>query len=125
MTGRINQHAQKLCLRVPLSADAKRLHVVAVLTKNKWVTRLTGNSAYEMAGKSLGDSLREPRFWQGSGLRLRTENGQLGTSIEDAEEAIRERLREVADSFSALEESELYAAMRILRRLKVQFLTAA
>ena len=53
------------------------------------------------------------------------ESGQLGTSIEDAEEAIQERLRKVGESFSAFEESELYSALRMLRRLKVQLLTAA
>jgi hypothetical protein len=38
------------------------------------------------------------------------ENGQLAPRIEEAEEAIQERLREVVESSSFFEESELYAA---------------
>lgn len=56
---------------------------------------------------------------------LEVERGQLGMSIESAEEAIQERLREVAESYSALEESELYSALRMLQRLKTQILSAA
>lgn len=53
------------------------------------------------------------------------EDGQLGPMIEDAEEAIQQRLREVMDSVSVFEESELYAALRVLRRVRSQLLTAA
>jgi hypothetical protein len=53
------------------------------------------------------------------------ESDQLGLMIENAEEAIQERLREVIDSFSAFEESELYAALRLLRRVKARLLAAA
>lgn len=56
---------------------------------------------------------------------LESENGQFGPSTEDAEEAIQERLREVGESFSASEESELYAALRVLRRIRARLLTAA
>jgi len=52
-------------------------------------------------------------------------SGQLGTGIEDAEAAIQERLRAVVENFSASEESELYAALRVLRRVRAQLLTAA
>jgi hypothetical protein len=45
--------------------------------------------------------------------------------IEDTEVAIQERLREAVESFSASEESELYAALRVLRRVRAQLLRAA
>lgn len=53
------------------------------------------------------------------------QNGQLEPMIEDTEVAIQERLREVVEGFSASEESELYAALRVLRRLRAQLLTVA
>jgi hypothetical protein len=53
------------------------------------------------------------------------ESGQLEPMIEDTEVAIQERLREVFEVFSASEESELYAALRVLRRVRAQLLTAA
>ena len=53
------------------------------------------------------------------------ESGQLEPMIEDTEVAIQERLREVVEDFSASEESELYAALRVLRRLRTRLLTAA
>jgi hypothetical protein len=53
------------------------------------------------------------------------ESGQLGPMIEDTELAIQERLREAVENSSAdSEEAELYAALRILRRMRVQLLTA-
>ena len=56
---------------------------------------------------------------------LESENGQFGASTENAGEAIQERLREVGESLSASEESELYAALRVLRRMRAQLLTSA
>ena len=56
---------------------------------------------------------------------LEGESGQLGPSIENAELAIQERLRETVEGFSASEESELYAALQILRRVRTQLLRAA
>lgn len=53
------------------------------------------------------------------------QSGQLEPMIEDTEVAIQERLREVVEGFSASEESELYAALRVLRRLRAQLLTVA
>jgi hypothetical protein len=53
------------------------------------------------------------------------ESGQLEPMIEDTEVAIQERLREVVDNFSASEESELYAALGVLRRVRAQLLRAA
>lgn len=50
---------------------------------------------------------------------------ELGLRIEEAEVAIQERLREAVDNFSASEESELYVALRVLRRMRAQLLTAA
>jgi hypothetical protein len=68
-----------------------------------------------------------PQDWRTlySAAMLEGENGQLGPLIEEAEAAIQERLREVVESFSVFEESELYAALRMLRRFKAQLLTAA
>jgi len=56
---------------------------------------------------------------------LEGEIGQFETSIEGAEIAILERLREVVGSCSPSEESELYAALRKLQRVKAQLLAAA
>ncbi len=54
------------------------------------------------------------------------ESGQLEPMIEDTEVAIQERLREAVGNSSAVsEEAELYAALRILRRMRAQLLTAA
>ena len=54
------------------------------------------------------------------------ESGQLEPMIEDTEVAIQERLRKAVENFSAVpEEAELYAALRILRRMRAQLLTAA
>ena len=53
------------------------------------------------------------------------ESGQLEPMIEDTEVAIQERLREVVDNFSVSEESELYAALGVLRRVRAQLLRAA
>jgi hypothetical protein len=53
------------------------------------------------------------------------ESGHFEPIIEDTEVAIQERLRELAESLSASEESELYAALRVLRRLRAQLLAAA
>jgi hypothetical protein len=54
------------------------------------------------------------------------ESGQLEPMIEDTELAIQERLREAVDNSSAVsEEAELFAALRILRRMRAQLLTAA
>jgi hypothetical protein len=55
----------------------------------------------------------------------KAKTAKLGPLIEEAEAAIQERLREVVESFSVFEESELYAALRMLRRFKAQLLTAA
>ena len=54
-----------------------------------------------------------------------SESGQPGSNIEWAEAAIQERLREVVDSLSVVEESELYAALGRLRRVRAHFLAAA
>jgi hypothetical protein len=56
---------------------------------------------------------------------LEAESGQLQPMIEDTEVAIQERLREAVESFSASEESELYAALRVLRRVRAQLLRPA
>ncbi len=54
------------------------------------------------------------------------ESGQLEPMIEDTELAIQERLREAVENSSAIsEEAELFAALRILRRMRAQLLTAA
>jgi hypothetical protein len=54
------------------------------------------------------------------------ESGQLEPMIEDTEVAIQERLREGVENSSAdSEEAELYAALRVLRRMRAQLLTAA
>ncbi len=54
------------------------------------------------------------------------ESGQLEPMIEDTELAIQERLREAVENSSAVsEEAELCAALRILRRMRAQLLTAA
>jgi hypothetical protein len=53
------------------------------------------------------------------------ESGELEPMIDDTEVAIQERLREVVDNFSASEESELYAALGVLRRVRAQLLRAA
>ena len=51
------------------------------------------------------------------------ESAQLGPMIDETEDAIKLRLREAVDSVS--EEAELYAALRVLRRMRAQLLTAA
>lgn len=51
------------------------------------------------------------------------ESFQLETMIEDTELAIQQRLREAVDSVSV--EAELYAALRVLRRMRAHLLTAA
>jgi hypothetical protein len=48
---------------------------------------------------------------------------ESGTEIEKAEVAIQRRLEDKAQTLSALEEAKLYAALRSLKRLKVQFLS--
>jgi hypothetical protein len=54
------------------------------------------------------------------------ESGQLEPMIEDTELAIQQRLREAVEHSSAVpEEAELYAALRMLRRMRAQLLTAA
>ena len=54
------------------------------------------------------------------------ESGQLEPMIEDTELAIQQRLREAAENSSAVsEEAELYATLRMLRRMRAQLLTAA
>jgi hypothetical protein len=55
---------------------------------------------------------------------LEGESFQLGLRIEEAEVAIQERLREKVDSVPALEESELYAALRILGCVRAHLVTA-
>jgi hypothetical protein len=55
---------------------------------------------------------------------LEGESVQLGLRIEEAEVAIQERLREKVDSVPALEESELYAALRILGCVRAHLVTA-
>jgi hypothetical protein len=68
-----------------------------------------------------------PKNWRTmfEAAMLEAESGQLQPMIEDTEVAIQERLREAVESFSASEESELYAALRVLRRVRAQLLTAA
>ena len=68
-----------------------------------------------------------PREWRTlyAAAMSEGESRKLGPMIQDAEEAIQERLREVVDNFSVFEESELYAALRALRRVRAQLLTAA
>ena len=56
---------------------------------------------------------------------LEGESVQLELRIEEAEVAIRERLRETVDSVPTLEESELYSALRILRRVRTHLMSAA
>ena len=56
---------------------------------------------------------------------LESESFQLALRIEEAELAIQERLRERVDSVPTLEESELYAALRILGLVRTHLLTAA
>ncbi len=56
---------------------------------------------------------------------LEGESMQLGLMIEEAEVAIQERLRQTVESVPTLEESELYAAMRVLRRVRAHLLAAA
>ena len=54
------------------------------------------------------------------------ESGQLERMIEDTELAIQNQLREEVENSAAVsEETELYAALRVLRRMKAQLLTAA
>ena len=54
------------------------------------------------------------------------ESGQLEPMIEDTELAIQNRLREEVENSAAVsEETELYAALRVLRRMRAQLLTAA
>lgn len=54
------------------------------------------------------------------------ESGQLEPMIEDTELAIQDQLRSAAENSPAVsEEAELYAALRILRRMRAQLLTAA
>jgi hypothetical protein len=48
------------------------------------------------------------------------ESGQLGAALEQAETAIKRRFEEESDTLSALEEAELYSALRNLQRLKAQ-----
>ena len=52
-----------------------------------------------------------------------SESFQLESMIEDTKLAIQQRLREAVDSVS--EEAELYAALRVLRRMRAQLLTTA
>jgi hypothetical protein len=63
-----------------------------------------------------------PQDWRilYSAAMLEDDSVQLGPSIENAELAIQERLREVVESFSASEESELYTALRVLCRVRAQ-----
>ena len=56
---------------------------------------------------------------------LEGESIQLGLRIEEAEVAIQERLRETIESVPTLEESELYSALRILRRVRTHLMAAA
>ena len=56
---------------------------------------------------------------------LEGDNTQLGLRIEKAEAAIQARLTDVAGSFSASEEADLYSARQNLQRLKAQILTSA
>ena len=54
------------------------------------------------------------------------ESGQLEPMIEDTELAIQKQLREEVENSPAVsEETELYAALRVLRRMRAQLLTAA
>ena len=54
------------------------------------------------------------------------ESGQLEPMIEDTELAIQNQLREEVENSAAVsEETELYAALRVLRRMRAQLLTAA
>lgn len=54
------------------------------------------------------------------------ESGQLEPMIEDTELAIQNQLREEVENSDAVsEEAELYAALRVLRRMRAQLLTAA
>jgi hypothetical protein len=55
---------------------------------------------------------------------LEGESFQLGLRIEEAEVAIQERLRERGESVPTLEESELYAALRILGCVRAHLVTA-
>ena len=68
-----------------------------------------------------------PRDWRTlyAAAMLECESVQFGQRIEDAEVAIQERLREAVENVPALEESELYAALRMLRRVRAHLLTAA
>lgn len=54
------------------------------------------------------------------------ESGQLEPMIEDAELAIQHQLKEAVENSPAVsEEAELYAALRVLRRMRAQLLAAA
>ena len=54
------------------------------------------------------------------------ESGQLEPMIEDTELAIQDQLRDAVENSSAVsEEEELFAALRVLRRMRAQLLTAA
>jgi hypothetical protein len=56
---------------------------------------------------------------------LEGESIQLELMVEEAEVAIQERLRETVESVPTLEDSELHAAMRVLRRVRAHLLAAA
>lgn len=68
-----------------------------------------------------------PREWRVLYAAVMSEgnSGQLEFMIEDAEEAIHQRLKEVVENLLVFEESELHAALRILRRVRSQLLAAA
>lgn len=54
------------------------------------------------------------------------ESGQLEPMIDDTELAIQNQLREAVENSPAVsEEAELHAALRVLRRMRAQLLTAA
>lgn len=54
------------------------------------------------------------------------ESGQLEPMIDDTELAIQHQMREEVETSPAVsEEAELHAALRVLRRMRAQLLTAA